>query len=291
MSDVIGFIGVGTMGSRMAKHLLDNGLDVVAYDVDPEQVEEVVDAGARAGESIAGVAAEADVVMTSLPNSEIVEDVYLSADGIVTSADDGTTLVEMSTVLPSTIEAIAEAVEGRDLHLVDSPVIGPPSDAAAATLTIVVGSDEASFERVKPILSHLCNHLERVGEPGDPKKIKLANNIMTLGNFALAAETFALVDRVGIDPEQFYDIVKTGAGHAVINEAKAPKAFAGDFEPDFTIDMALKDLRYGLAMKDEEQFPAPIAAAVAEQYDLAATVVGSDLDYSALVKAFTSLGE
>lgn len=290
MSDVIGFVGVGRMGSRMAGHLLDAGYEVVVHDVDPDSVAAMVDRGASDGESVEGVVEAADVVMTSLPDSDVVEDVYLAPGGVVESATEGTTLVEMSTVLPSSIELIAEAIEDRrDVHLADAPVIGPPPDAEAATLTIVVGADEATFERLTPILEHLCNHLERVGDPGEAKKIKLANNIMTLGNFALAAETFALVDRLGIDPEQFYEITKTGAAHAAINEAKAPKAFAGDFEPGFTIDLALKDLRYGLAMKEEERVPAPIAAAVAEQYDLAATVAGDDVDYSALVDVFANL--
>ena len=275
----------------MARNLLAAGYEVTAFDVDATAVSDVVEAGARDGGSVAGVAEAADVVMTSLPDSDVVEDVYFGDDGLLASVSDGSMLVEMSTVLPETVETIEAAVDSRDVAVVDCPVIGTPPEAAAATLTIVVGCDDGAFERVEPLLSHLGDRVEHVGAPGEAKRIKLANNVMTYGNFAIAAEMIALVDRLGIDPERFFEITDSGAAGSAIARSKVPKALAGDTEPGFTVDGARKDLRYGLQMKEAVDYSAPIAAAVAEQYALAASVDEKESDYSVLVDVFRRIGE
>lgn len=289
MSESIGFVGVGRMGSRMARNLLDAGFDVTVFDVDPERVQELEAAGAHGAGSIADAAKAAGVVMTSLPNSEIVEDVYFGAEGVLAAVPDGSMVVETSTVLPETIEAIEAATEGRDVTVVDCPVIGTPPEAAAATLTIVVGCDDAAYERVAPVLDHLGDRIEHVGGPGEAKRIKLANNVMTYGNFAIAAETIALVDRLEIDPERFFEITDSGAAGSAIARSKVPKALEGDTEPGFTVDGACKDLQYALRMKATVDYSAPIAAAIAEQYALAASVGENDSDYSVLVDVFDRL--
>lgn len=286
MEERIGFVGVGRMGSRMAGNLLDAGYEVTVFDVDSARIEEMEAAGARAAESAATVAEASDVVMTSLPDSAIVEAVYFGEDGLVDSAAPGSLLVEMSTVLPETVEEIADAAAGSDVGVVDCPVIGTPPEAAEATLTIVVGCDDGTYERVQPFLDHLGNRIEHVGEPGVAKRVKLANNVMTYGNFAIAAEMIALVERLDIDPERFFEITDSGAAGSAIARSKVPKAFEGDFDPGFTIDGACKDLRYGLRMKEDVDHPAPIAAAIAEQYTLAAAEGEGASDYSVLVDVF-----
>jgi 3-hydroxyisobutyrate dehydrogenase-like beta-hydroxyacid dehydrogenase len=229
--------------------------------------------------------------MSSLPTSDIVEDVFLGDDGLLAAVDDGTMVVEMSTVAPESVEAMAEAVEGRDVSVVDSPVIGTPPVAERSELTIPIGCSEAAFERVEPVVDHLGDRIDHVGRVGNGKRVKLANNVMTFGNWALAAEMHALVGRLGLDVEQFYDITSSGIAHADIVDEKAAKAFEGDYEPGFTIDGARGDLRYAIGMKEAADFPAPIAAAVAEQYDAGAALAGGDRDYSSMLEAFRTLGE
>lgn len=293
MSDTIGFIGVGRMGSRMATNLLDAGYDVVVYDVDPDRVDEMEREGADSSDSIDGIASAADVVMTSLPTSEIVEDVYFGSDGLIDALESGSMVVEMSTIRPATIERIAAALDGRDIQVVDCPVLGPPPDAAAGSLTAVAGCEQAAFERVEPILEVIGSRVEHFDQPGDAKRVKLANNVMNYGNWALAAEMIALVDRMGLDSEHFFEITNSGSASSPIVAAKAPKAFEENYEPGFPVDGARKDLQYALDMKEEEDYPAPIAAAIGEQFTMASALTedSGDTDYSVMIELFRSLGE
>lgn len=285
MTETIGFIGVGRMGSRMATNLLEDGYDVVAYDIDDDRVAAMADEGADGAASIREVADRATVVMTSLPTSEIVSDVFFGEDGLLEAVDEDTLLVEMSTIEASVVERIAEEAAGNEV--VDCPVIGPPPEAAAATLTIVAGCSDAAFERVRPILDPLGNRIDHVGEVGTGKRIKLANNVMTYGNFAIAAEMMALVDETGIDPEQFFDITSSGAASSAIVDAKMPKALDEDYEPGFTVDGARGDLQYALSMKEEADFSAPLASSVAERYTYTAAAGHGERDYTVMPEVFS----
>ncbi|SFR64302.1 NAD(P)-dependent oxidoreductase [Halogeometricum limi] len=285
----VGIVGAGRMGSRMGTNLLDAGYELTVFDLDEERVDALVQRGATGATSASDVAAQSDVVLTSLPHTEAVEETYLGDDGLVFAAREGSVLMETSTVVPEAIEAIDEALADRDVEFVDAPVIGTPVEAAAATLTIVVGSTAAAFDRVDDLLATLGDRVEHVGRPGQGKRLKLANNVMTYGNFAIAAEMFAVVSRLGIDPELFFDVTQSGVAQAAIVETKAPKLFERDFTPGFTFEGVLKDLRYCLDMKTETGVATPLASTVVEQYVLGARVAGPETDYAALVDALTDL--
>lgn len=289
MTETIGFIGVGRMGSRMATNLLADGYDVVAYDIDDERVEAMVQEGAETARSIQDVADRATVIMTSLPTSEIVGDVYFGEEGLLAAVEEGTMLVEMSTIEASVVERIAEETDGNEV--VDCPVIGPPPEAAAATLTIVAGCSDAAFERVRPILEPLGERIDHVGDVGTGKRIKLANNVMTYGNFAIAAEMIALIEEAGIDQALFFDITSSGAAGSAIVDGKMPKALEGDYEPGFNVDGARSDLQYALSMKEEADFSAPLASTIAERFTYVAATGHGDKDYTIMPEVFARRGE
>ncbi|QIO25213.1 NAD(P)-dependent oxidoreductase [Haloarcula sp. JP-L23] len=289
MTETIGFIGVGRMGSEMATNLLEDDYDVVVYDIDDDRVEALVEKGAQRGMSIQNVADRVTVVMTSLPTSDIVNDVYFGDGGLLHAVDDETMFVEMSTIEASVVEIIATEAKGNEV--VDCPVIGTPSEAAAATLTIVAGCSETAFERVRPILKPLGNRIDHVEGVGTAKRIKLANNVMTYGNFAIAAEMTALIEEMGIDARRFFDITRSGAASSAIADAKMPKALDGDYEPGFTVDGARGDLQYALSMKEDADFSAPLASSVAERYTFAASADHGERDYSVLQGALSKRWE
>lgn len=289
MTETIGFIGVGRMGSQMATNLLKDNYDVVVYDIDDDRVEALVEKGAQRGTSIQNVADRATVVMTSLPTSNIVDDVYFRDEGLLRAIDDETVLVEMSTIEASVVERIAAEADGNEV--VDCPVIGTPPEAAAATLTIIAGCSETAFERVRPILEPLGDRIDHVEGVGTAKRIKLANNVMTYGNFAIAAEMTALVEEMGIDAQRFFDITSSGAASSAIADAKMPKSFDGDYEPGFTIDGARGDLRYALSMKESADFSTPLASSIAERYTFAASADHGERDYSVLPEALSKREE
>lgn len=280
-----GFIGVGRMGSAMATNLLASNIDVTVYDVDQDRVDAITDAGADEADSIRECVESMDIVFTSLPDSESVETVYLDTDGVLDAAADGTILVELSTVKPETIETIKTEITDRReaVDLADTPVIGIPSTARAAELTILVGASDDAFRTIEPVLEHLGNEIVHVGSVGQAKAVKLLNNVLTYGNYAVAAEAFALASRYDINQREFFDIVDSGAASSSIVASKIPNVFKNEFEPGFTVEGAIKDLDYAVELGDEVAYEMPIAEIVKDQYKYAAERGRGMDDYSALL--------
>ena len=293
MSERLGFVGVGNMGSRMTRNLLDAGYDVTVFDVDDERVAAMREAGAEAADSPHAVAEAVDVAFTSLPTVEIIEEVYFGDDGLLEGAGEGSLLVEMSTTKPTVSNRIGDAVGDSGVEFVDAPVIGIPPVAAAAELTIMVGGSEAAFDRVRPILTALGESIYHVGDVGDGHKSKLLNNMVLLGQYAVAAESFALAERVDLDQEVLYDVVTSGVAGSDLIEAKVGKALDGDFDAadGSPVDNARKDLKYALDMGYLEDFTMPLTASIEEHFTLAATVGEGDQDYSVLMQVLEDLSE
>lgn len=291
MSETIGFVGVGTMGSRMTANLLEAGYNVVVFDVDPERVEAMIGLGAESADSPAELATKVDVVMSSLPTADAIESAYLGPDGLIEGVSDETLLIELSTTKPSTTETVSEALSETGATLVDAPVIGVPPVAERAELTIMVGGPQDAYERARPILEVLSETIYHVGGVGDGHRTKLINNALMLTNYAIAAEVLALSEVVGIDQDRMFEIIDSGMGGSDIVTAKWAKAFEEDFDPQdgSPIDNVRKDLTYALDMGYQSDFMMPITAAVEEHYTLASTVGRGGDDYSVLVRVLEDL--
>ena len=198
----VGFIGIGTMGRPMATRLLAAGHDVTACDIDPRRAEAL-------GTRIAGTPAEAadcaDVVITSLPSPEAVEDVVLGPDGVASAAPRGALLLEMSTSPPALARRLAARLEGS-LAVLDAPVSGGPHGAEAGTLTIMVGGPATTFARAEPLLGALGRHVVHVGDHGAGQAAKLCNNLVAGATIAALGEACAVAVREGIDPATLYGL-------------------------------------------------------------------------------------
>ncbi|MGM0591452.1 MAG: NAD(P)-dependent oxidoreductase [Halobacteriota archaeon] len=291
MSEQLGYVGAGAMGSRMIENLLGAGYEVVVFDVDPDRVDASIEAGATSAESPRAVAEAADVVFSSLPSSDIIELAYLGDDGLVHGVSEDSLLVEMSTNNPSVTESVAAEIDEAGATMIDAPVIGTPPVAARAEMTIMVGGPDEAFERAEPILQHLGEPVYHVGRVGDGHRTKLLNNMVLLGNYAIAAEALSLAKSQGIDQELMYDVLDSGVARSDIVEMKASKAFAEDFDPGdgMAIDKARKDLTYAQDMGYHTGFTMPITAAIEEHYTLASTVGRGGDDYSVLLRVLDDL--
>lgn len=280
----IGFVGVGRMGSEIARNLLDDGRDVVVYDIDEEQVAKMEAAGAQSM-SLPDLVRETEVVMTSLTDESIISTVYLGDDGILAHASDGMTLVELSTVPPATVSAIQDnAMDGGpDVDVVDAPVIGVPDTAKAGELTVLVGCADAVFDCIEPVRAPLASDTCHIGTVGQGKAMKLANNAMIYGSLAVAAEAFALAQRFGIDAETFFDVVSSGAASSAILDIKGSKALRGNSEPGFPIDEARKDISYIVDLGHTTGTPIQTLATMGQLYTLSSWLGYGDVDYSALL--------
>jgi 2-hydroxy-3-oxopropionate reductase len=260
----IGFIGLGIMGSPMAKNLIKAGRELVVYDVVPERVAEVVRAGARAGTSSKDVASQADLVITMLPNSPDVEDAVLGADGVLEGARPGSIVVDMSSIAPLVTQEVAEALTRKGIEMLDAPVSGGEPKAIQGTLAIMVGGKADVFEKVRPILLQMGSSAVLCGGIGSGNVTKLANQIIVALNIAAMSEALVLAAKSGVDPGLVYQAIRGGLAGSTVLDAKAPMVLAGNYKPGFRIELHIKDLQNALDTAHALGVPVPLTSQIME---------------------------
>ena len=280
----IGFIGLGAMGGAMAGRLVTRGYTVAGYDVSAERAERAARAGVTRVATPAEAGQVADVVMSSLPHPAAVRQAYLGASGVVAAAAAGTTLVDLSTVDPDTWKDVARAAAERGLACLDAPVSGGPVEAGNGGLVFLVGGEAAVLERCRPIFATLGTEIHHVGPLGSAQIVKIVNNVMTMGNVAVAAEAMVLGVKAGMDPQRLFDILSTSGGRSHHFLKRFPNVLAGDFAPRFSIALSRKDL--GLAAKLAESLGVPmLTTSIVRQVYEAAAAAGLDGQDMAAVTA------
>ena len=260
----IGFIGLGIMGSPMARNLIKAGRELVVYDVVAERVTDVVRAGARAGTSSKDVASQADVVITMLPNSPHVKDVVLGQDGVREGAKPGTIVVDMSSIAPLVAQEVAEALARKDVEMLDAPVSGGEPKAIQGTLAIMVGGKAEVFEKVKPLLLQMGSSAVLCGGVGSGNVTKLANQIIVALNIAAMSEALVLAAKAGVDPGLVYQAIRGGLAGSTVLDAKAPMVLAGNYKPGFRIELHIKDLQNALDTAHALGVPVPLTGQIME---------------------------
>ena len=268
----VAFIGLGTMGLPMARHLVAAGHEVVGCDVDTAKAREF---GAAA--SPAEAADGAEVAILSLPAPEIVETVAAELPRDVL-------LIDMSTGPPALARRLAQQFESA----LDAPVSGGPVGAEAATLTIMVGGSADDFARAEPLLQALGRPVH-VGGPGAGQAAKLCNNLIAGVTMAAVAEACALATAEGLDPETLYDLFTTSTGDSRVLRTRFPlpgadpaHPVASGYAPLFMLDLIAKDLGLAQALAEELDVAVPLAEAALREYRTAQEAGHGELDYSAV---------
>lgn len=283
----VGVVGLGRMGSRMSERLLERGFDVVGYDVRGEAVERLRDAGGEGAASAAAVAEAADLVVTSLPTPDIVEDVFCGDDGILAADRRDSTVLETSTSTPDTTRALADVGREEGVQVVDAPVSGGTSGARSGTLTLMVGADEADLDALAvDVLNALGTNVYYLGEVGTGHTTKLVNNVLTTGNRVLAMEAMTLGVAHGVDAEQLFEVISNASGSSNQFEKRVPRVLNRNFEPTFTVDLSKKDARLALRTADELDYPMTLTSLVHEYYKEASAKGHGEEDACAVVKVF-----
>ena len=242
----IGFIGLGIMGKPMAKNLLKAGYKLVVYDINPRPVKELVEAGAKEGNSSKDVASQSEIIITMLPNSPEVREVVLGKDGVIDGAKSGTILIDMSSIAPLVSKEVAEKLAGKGVEMLDAPVSGGEPKAIEGTLAIMVGGKQDIFDKVKDILAKMGASVKLVGDVGSGNTTKLANQIIVALNIAAMGEAMVLATKAGVDPEKVYQAIRGGLAGSVVLDAKMPLVLNGNFKPGFRIELHIKDLQNAL---------------------------------------------
>ncbi len=246
----IGFIGLGNMGGPMARNLIQAGHAVAGFDVVASALERAVGDGATAAASIDEAAAGRGVVITMLPAGEHVREVYLGADGVLSSAAPGTLLIDCSTIDVATARDVSEEAAARGFEMLDAPVSGGVGGAEAGTLTFMVGGEPAPFERARPLLDIMGGNVFHTGGSGNGQAAKMCNNMILAISMIGVSEAFTLADKVGLDAQTLFNVVSTASGQcwALTSNCPVPGPVPAspanrDYQAGFTADMMLKDLR------------------------------------------------
>ena len=278
----IGFIGLGIMGKPMLRNLRKVGHKVVAYDVIPAAVEEVVKDGAERGTSCEDVAARTEIVITMLPDGPEVEQAALGPGGVLEGAHAGLILVDMSSISPLVSQKVGAVCAQKGMGFLDAPVSGGEPKAIDGTLAIMVGGDKATFDKVAPLLQLMGSSVVLTGGVGAGNVTKLANQIIVACNIAAMSEALVLADHCGVDSEVVFNAIKGGLAGSTVLNAKAPMVIARNFKPGFRIRLHEKDLRNALLTGESKKVALPLTSLVQQMLIALMNRGSGDLDHSAI---------
>jgi 3-hydroxyisobutyrate dehydrogenase-like beta-hydroxyacid dehydrogenase len=283
----VGFIGLGNMGGRIARRIVAAGRPVVGYDVDPARADA---AGASAADSPAAVAAEVDIVLLSLPDSTVVEQVVLGDDGLLQAALAGHVVVDLSTAAPSSTVRLQAALAGAGAELVDAGISGGAAAAEQGTLTVMAGGDEQALERARPVLETFSARIFHMGASGAGHTAKLLNNFLNGVSLAATAEVMVAARKAGLDLPRFLDVVNSSSGVSFATLNRFPRIVEGDYlEGGLTGNLMLKDLTLYVDLLRELGAPSLTAAGPIAAFGLAAGLGYGDLISNRVVDALGDL--
>lgn len=253
----IGFIGLGVMGRSMAGHLQGAGYPLVVYNRTRERARELVERGATWQDSPGEVARSADVVITIVGYPADVEAVYFGEAGLVAQARVDSVLIDMTTSTPRLAQRIYEAARGRGVSALDAPVSGGDVGAREARLTIMVGGDAETYERVLPIFQVMGKSITRLGGPGAGQHTKMCNQIAIAAGMIGVSEALAYAKAAGLDQTTVLKTIETGAAGSWSLSNYGPRMIGGDFKPGFYVKHFIKDMDIALQAAQEMELDTP----------------------------------
>ncbi len=289
MASTVGFVGVGIMGKPMARNVMAAGYDVVAHNRSREPVEELAEEGATPASSPAEVAAESDVVITVLPDTDAVESVVYDDDGLLDGFGEGDTYVDMSTISPVATERIASDLDEVGVETLDAPISGGEEGAVEATLSIMVGGDEDAFDAQYDLFEAMGETVTHCGPSGAGQVTKACNQIIVAATHQAVAEALMLAQRAGADLQAVLDAISGGAAACWSLDARAPRVIRGNFEPGFFASYQYKDLRIATDAGEEYGSPMPATSVVHEMYKVMETSGYGRDDHSAVIRVLEDM--
>jgi 2-hydroxy-3-oxopropionate reductase len=286
----VGFIGLGIMGKPMAKNLIDAQYELTLYNRTPQKAQELANDGeAEVATSPKEVAKNSEIIVTMLPDSPDVRDVVSGKEGVLEGIEEGSLLVDMSTISPVLTEELAAKLKERGASMLDAPVSGGDVGAIEGSLSIMVGGSEEDFQRAKPLFEVLGKTITHVGASGSGQVVKAANQIVVALTIEAVSEALVLGSKGGVAPETILDVLSGGLAANKVMEVKREKFLSHTFEPGFRSELHHKDLGIALSAGREYGVVLPVTALV-DQMLLAMTNKGwGGEDHSALLRLIEDL--
>ena len=284
----IGFIGLGTMGRPMAGHLADGGHELFLHDIGPVS-EELLKKNGHLCRSSKEVASQGDVIIVMVPDTPDVEAALFGPEGVAQGLSRGKIVVDMSSISPIATKGFAKRINELGCEYLDAPVSGGEVGAKQASLTIMVGGSEATFERIKPLFDLMGKNINLIGGNGDGQTAKVANQIIVALTIEAVAEALLFASKAGADPAKVRKALMGGFASSRILEVHGERMINRTFEPGFRIELHQKDLNLALAGARSLKMSLPNTATCQELFNACAAHNGSGWDHSAMVKALEDL--
>jgi 2-hydroxy-3-oxopropionate reductase len=284
----LGFIGLGIMGAPMASHLVNAGHSVF-INTRSKIPELLINSKAKPCSSPQEVAQNADIIFLMVPDTPDVEKVLFSESGVAAGLSKGKIVVDMSSISPIATKEFAKKINALGCDYLDAPVSGGEVGAKNATLSIMVGGEEAVFNKVKPVLELMGKNINLVGANGDGQTAKVANQIIVALNIEAVAEALLFASKAGADPAKVRQALMGGFAGSKILEVHGERMVKRTFDPGFRIELHQKDLHLALNSAKSLGISLPNTATAQELFNSCSAHGGKGWDHSAMVKALEIL--
>lgn len=287
----IGFVGLGQMGWPMASLVSAAGYELTLLDADPKRAQALAaELNAQVAQSGKELAQACTVIITILPNSDIVGMALEGDNGILAGLQPDAIIVEMTSGAPAKTLALAKLAEQAGGHLVDAPVSGGVPRAKTGDLAIMFGGDQALLDRVEPILACMGNSIDRVGDVGSAHAMKALNNLVSAGGFLIGIEALMIGKRFGLSPDKMVDVLNASSGMNNSTQKKFKQyVLSGRYDAGFGLGLMVKDLGIAMGIARDTKTPAAFSALCYEMWAASAQMLGVDQDHTAIAKLVQTL--
>ncbi len=239
----LGFIGLGNVGSKLAASLLRNGFDLTVRDLNKDAAKTLLEGGAHWAESGKLLAEAVDIVITCLPSPAIVAQVMEAENGIIAGLSKGKMWIEMSTTDVAEVKRLAKLVEAKGANALEAPVSGGCHRAASGNIAIFIGGERAAFERALPALTAIGRNILHVGELGSASALKVVTNYLAFVNLVSVGEALTVCKLAGLDMATAYEGIRISSGNSFVHETESQVILNGSYNINFTMDLAIKDMK------------------------------------------------
>lgn len=291
MSEIkkVGFVGLGIMGSRMARNLAQKGFQVTVWNRNQKRAQELVQFGAAVASSPAEVAAKSEAFCTCVSDPPALQQVVMDPNGLFSAVKPGQLFIDFSTISPRLARELEAEASKRGVAFVEAPMTGSKNGADKGTLLMMVGAEPAAFDRAQPIFRAVGEKAIHCGPVGSGNQVKLAGNALIAMMLEGLCEAMLLTQKSGVDPRKLLEVVQASGFRSPYYDFKGPSILRREFETHFSIDLMFKDLSLFLESAAQNRVPTPAVAAVRETYQLARAQGKGGQDIGAVVTALEDL--
>ena len=282
----IGFIGLGAMGGSLARNIIRQKYDVKVYDISETAIEKTLQVGGESVTTANELAAEVDVLFTSLPLPRHLKDLLIENERILDDMKDGSVLIDVSTVDPDTARELSDCAESKGVQFLACPLGKGPAQAEEGTAAFFVGGKEEVFHRYENFLNTISTSVVYMGDVEQATAFKLISNMIGMTNVLVLAEGIRLAEKIGIDPDLFQELLADTGADSYQLKLRGPMIRNRDYETKFSVDLTLKDIRLGVNMANKLDQIAPFSTLARDYYKKAQDLGFGKEDCAAGYKLF-----